>query len=235
MISILLHLYYPESVKTVLPKLTPEFLQGNRLYINLVNSVPFDESAFEKYENLTLIKSPNIGKDIGGKLVLIDSILHQNDDNEYWVFLHDKNSPHTTTGKFWRDSLFTIVDMKNKNTILNHFQNSDISVVTHKLFVRNEWLEKEKRFDTINNDIIKQLMEKYAIKPSSFEFAAGTMFWAKSKPLKEFFTKHNPLRIRETIEKGNVLDHHAGTHAHSWERLLSWIPMGAKNKIAGIE
>jgi len=234
MISIIFHLYYPESVKTVLPLITPEFLNGNKIYVNIVNNIPFDESAFNSYENLTLLKSSNIGKDVGGKLVLIDSLLQLGDENKYWIFLHDKNSPHTTTGKFWRDSLFSIADIRYKSEILKKMENDDIAVVTHKLFIMNEWNEARKKFNTINNDILMDLMAKYNIRPQSYDFAAGTMFWAKSDAMKAFFRKNNPLSIRATLERGNVLDHHVGTNAHSWERLLSWIATGNNKKIAGI-
>jgi lipopolysaccharide biosynthesis protein len=234
MISILLHLYYPESVKSVLPQISPELLEGNKLYINLVNTSPFDLEAFHAYSNLTLVKSSNVGKDIGGKLALIDSLLQQEDDSKYWIFLHDKNSPHTSTGKFWRDSLFSIADIQNKAAILKKMDQADVSVVTHKNFINNEWDERGKRFTTVNNDILKGLMAKYSIKPHSYDFVAGTMFWAKSEALKSFFKKHNPLSIRATLERGNVHDKDTGTTAHSWERLLSWIATGNNKKIAGI-
>ncbi|MBC3538717.1 rhamnan synthesis F family protein [Rufibacter sediminis] len=234
MISVLLHLYYPESVKTVLPQISKDFLVGNKLYINLVNNAPFDESAFDNFDNLTLLKSSNVGKDIGGKLVLIDSLLTMQDNSKFWVFLHDKNSPHTTTGKFWRDSLFSIIDIKNKESILKKMESNNVSVVTHKNYIMNEWDAQQNKFKTINNDKILELKSKYQINPSSYEFAAGTMFWAKSDPLKNFFSKYSPLEIRSTLEKGNVLDHHFGTNAHSWERLLSWIALGETKKIEGI-
>lgn len=234
MISILLHLYYPESVKTVLPQISPELLEGSKLYINLVNTSPFDEEALRSLPNLTLLKSSNMGKDIGGKLVLIDSLLQQDDDSLYWIFLHDKNSPHTPTGKFWRDSLFSIADVRNREAILKQLENDHIGMVTHKNFINNEWDPQNRRFKTVNNDILQQLMAQYAIKPQVYDFAAGTMFWAKSTALRAFFTRHSPLDIRATLEKGNVLDHQAGTHAHSWERLLSWIVLEEHKKIAGI-
>jgi lipopolysaccharide biosynthesis protein len=234
MLSILLHLYYPESVKTVLPQISPELLEGNKLYVNIVNSAPFDESAFDGYKNLTLLRSSNIGKDVGGKLALIDSLMQLNDDSKFWVFLHDKKSPHTTTGQFWRDSLFSIVDARNRDEILGKFSNNNVNAVTHRLFVMNEWNKEKSRFNTINHDILMQLMDRYDIRPESYDFAAGTMFWARSAPLKAFFKKHNPLGIRSSLERGNVLDHHTGTHAHSWERLLSWIAVDNNKKIAGI-
>ena len=234
MISILLHLYYPDSVKTVLPQISPELLEGSKLYINLVNTSPFDLEAFAPYKNLTLLKSSNVGKDIGGKLALIDSLLHQGDDSKYWIFLHDKNSPHTPTGNFWRDQLFSIADIRNKEAILKEMERTDTGVVTHKNFINNEWDGQKKCFQTVNNDILWQLMEKYSIQPPTYDFAAGTMFWARSEALRAFFSKHSPLDIRATLERGNVLDHHAGTHAHSWERLLSWIALENNKKMVGI-
>jgi hypothetical protein len=234
MISILLHLYYPESVKTVLPRISPELIESSKFYINIVNSAPFDERAFAAYKNLTLLKSSNIAKDIGGKLVLIDSLLHRNDDSKFWIFLHDKNSPHSATGAFWRERLFSIVDIRNKETILKKLERADTGVVTHKNFINNEWDGRKKCFDSVNNDILFELMEKYSIQPKTYDFAAGTMFWARSEALRSFFGQHSPLGIRATLERGNVLDHHSGTHTHSWERMLSWIAVGNK-KIAGID
>ncbi|MFT2007612.1 rhamnan synthesis F family protein [Pontibacter sp. 13R65] len=234
MISILLHLYYPESIKTVLPQITKDFLGEDRLYVNLVNSAPFDEKAFEVYDNVTILKSSNVGKDIGGKLVLIDSLMQLKDESKYWIFLHDKHSPHTTTGKFWRDSLFSIVDVRNKELILDYMERIDTNVLTHKNFIMNEWRESSQRFQTINHDKLVELTTKYDVRPRTYEFAAGTMFWAKSEALKRFFSKNHPLDIRATLEKGNVLDHHQGTNAHSWERLLSWIALDNTKRIAGI-
>lgn len=234
MISILLHLYYPDSVKTVLPQISPELLEGSKLYINIVNTSPFDLEDFRPYKNLTLLKSSNVGKDIGGKLALIDSLLQQEDDSKYWIFLHDKNSPHTPTGKFWRDHLFSIAESSNKEAILKEMQRDDTGVVTHKNFINNEWDRRENRFKTVNNDILLQLMGTYAIQPPTYDFAAGTMFWAKSEAMRAFFAKHSPLGIRATLERGNVLDHHAGTHTHAWERLLSWMALENNKKIVGI-
>lgn len=234
MISILLHLYYPDSVKTVLPQISPELLEGSKLYVNLVNTSPFDLAAFPAYKNLTLLKSSNMGKDIGGKLALIDSLLQQEDDSKYWIFLHDKNSPHTATGKFWRENLFSIADSRNKEAILKLLGRGETGIVTHKNFINNEWDERGKRFKTVNNDILLELMDTYSIQPKIYDFAAGTMFWAKSEAFRSFFSKYNPLEIRATLERGNVLDHHFGTHAHSWERLLSWIALGSNKTIAGI-
>lgn len=235
MISVLIHLYYPESLKTILPQIGAELLKKAKLYINLVSNVPFDESLLEQYSDATILRTPNVGKDIGGKLALIDSLLFQGDDSEYWVFLHDKNSPHTPTGQYWRESLFSIATNQNLNKILDILKSPAVNVVTNKNFINNEWNAAKRKFETINNEIIFELLEKYKITPSSYQFAAGTMFWAKSAPLRDFFSKNAPLSIRATLEKGNVLDHHFGTNAHSWERLLSWISLGNTTAIAGIE
>lgn len=217
-----------------MPQLSPELLEGNKLYINIVNTSPFDLEAFRAYPNLTLIRSSNVGKDIGGKLALIDALLQHDDDSKYWIFLHDKNSPHTATGQFWRESLFSIIDIRHKETILKKLESGDTAMVTHKNFINNEWDREKGCFDTRNNEILLQLMEQYSVKPQSYDFAAGTMFWARSEALRTFFSKHSPLSIRATLERGNVLDNTMGTHAHSWERMLSWIVLENNKKIAGI-
>ncbi|MBA3706835.1 MAG: hypothetical protein H0W84_13315, partial [Bacteroidetes bacterium] len=46
--------------------------------------------------NVITTCTPNIGKDIGGKLVLVDLAMNLNPDSDFYIILHDKKSPHTT-------------------------------------------------------------------------------------------------------------------------------------------
>src|SRR5580692_10959782 len=40
-------------------------------------------------QKIILRRSPNQGKDIGGKLVLLDALLHTGAESDYCIFLHD--------------------------------------------------------------------------------------------------------------------------------------------------
>ncbi len=71
-------------------------------------------------------------------------------------------------------------------------------------------------------------------KSSDHRFVAGTMFWARAKPLLEFFRQHAPLDIRKGLEAGNVIDEKHGTNTHAWERMLSWIILEKGYQIKGM-
>jgi lipopolysaccharide biosynthesis protein len=93
---------------------------------------------------------------------------------------------------------------------------------------------EEGQFIGNNKNILNNLLGNYQIKPSSFAFVAGTMFWARAKPMKDFFCSYDPLEIRKDLEDGNVLDNFSGTITHSWERVLSWIITSKGFLIKGI-
>jgi lipopolysaccharide biosynthesis protein len=60
------------------------------------------------------------------------------------------------------------------------------------------------------------------------------MFWVRSEIIVSFFKRYNALKIRATLENGNVLDNEFGTKTHAWERMLSWIAGSQGYYIQGI-
>ncbi|QHL85949.1 hypothetical protein GU926_00215 [Nibribacter ruber] len=188
-----------------------------------------------EFEGSLVIKTTNVGKDIGGKLAMVHLFLMAQDTSDLILFMHDKKSPHTTSGANWRSDLLSIAAEEKLATVEHIFScQEQVGIVASKKFILNEYNQQNKSFTTTNDFLLKKLRETYGLKNTTFEFVGGTMFWIRSKIVREFFLKHSPLKIRESLEVGNVLDHEKGTYTHSWERLLSWIALDQGYKIVGI-
>lgn len=234
MIAVFLHIYYKESIEEMAPVLKPLKQIGATFFINL--TAPLTATDIKKLElpEAFIKVSYNKGKDIGGKLLLLQQWLLLGAKEEYLIFLHDKKSPHSPLAHFWKTELFKIIDCHNIKVALTHFtNNAKTGIICSKAFIRNEHITGTD-FNTTNNLLLKELISKYNIITDDYSFVAGTMFWCRSAAYKIFFTLNSPLSIRATLENGNIDDFQKGTITHSWERLLSWIAMANKQKIYGI-
>lgn len=238
-ITILAYVYYESSLSSIL-----EYLLSLKEYdTTILFCISTDNIASQEtikkintnFSNALIIKVPNIGKDIGGKLALIDLSLKLNLKSDYYIFLHDKKSPHTSLGDIWRKKLFQIVEYQNIEKIENMFKDNDtLGIIAANEFIINEYDSTTGNFNCTSNLILKKLIRHYKFKLNNYDFVGGTMFWARAEIFNDFFSKYEPLEIRATLEKGNVLDHNHGTHTHAWERILSWIAINKGYTIKGI-
>lgn len=235
-ISIFFHNYYGQHRQWI------EFFSkkipiGFNLFYNIVEdsfyNVDEDNASFVRTNDsitesclskLIVRKSPNLGKDIGGKLVLLDTYLHLKEETEFIIFLHDKNSPHKIQNKEWQQKLFQIVEPDFIKQALSFFKtNPKTGIIAGTESVRNEYDYSQQSFSGNNKSQLTQLRSEYGVNNADYRHVAGTMFWVRSLPLVSFFKKHSPLDIRKTLEEGNVMDENTGTITHAWERMLSWI------------
>jgi lipopolysaccharide biosynthesis protein len=178
----------------------------------------------------------NKGKDIGGKLLLIELLLKLYSDVPYIIFLHDKKSYHKLSGTFEKKKLFEIINPANFKTILQLFEsNPRTGIVCNTDVIRNEYDKATNTFNTPNSSLLKQLMKEYEINTTDYSFVAGTMFWVRASLMIDFFNQFNPIKVRSTLEEGNMLDAVQGTVTHSWERLLSWIVTSKGFTLQGIK
>lgn len=186
-------------------------------------------------KNLVCLKTSNLGKDIGGKFVLLDLIMTSYNSVEYIAFSHDKKSYYKHSGDFECIQLNTILQPDLFIKIIELFeQERDTGIICNKNVIKNEYDSKQNIFLTKNNELIKKYLALYNINISDYRFVAGTMFWIRSSVLKDFFVVNKILEIRSTFERGNVLDHKSGSITHTWERLLSFITTSKGFKITGI-
>lgn len=240
-IVLLVHLYYKHTPEELRQLISLPKEMNITIVFNLLNEHQHqNKTAITDYQNnsghqVFIIETPNIGKDIGGKLALVDLCLQLNIKANYYILLHDKKSPHTLLGDIWREKLFRIIEPQNIEKIKRMFdEDSKLGIVAAKEFVMNEYNNSTGNFNCTSNQIIKKLILQYKLNLSNFDFVGGTMFWIKAEIFNAFFLKHNALEIRATLEKGNVLDHEHGSNTHAWERMLSWIAIDQGYKIKGI-
>ncbi|MEW6108503.1 MAG: rhamnan synthesis F family protein [Nitrospirota bacterium] len=232
--TILTHCYYGlENIVEIISKVSASY------HTNVLINCPFPSHTALKDvlvpDNFILRKSPNVGKDIGGKLVLLDTFMKLDLSSKYLVFVHDKKSPHLATGEQWFKDLLRIIEPTNISQILSEFEkDSSIGIVATKSAIKDEYDVKAKKYLSNNGDILLKLQEKYQVNPNDYRYIAGTMFWVRTELILNFFKKFHPLKVREELEYGNVMDSCSGTFTHSWERMLTWLVTAQGYKIKGI-
>src|ERR1700739_3964426 len=238
-IAVLTHIYYDGSYDF----LKNDLLNFNEFTTDYLFNISIDcaqkdkviESIQTDFPNAFIIETPNIGKDIGGKLALIDLYLRLKIQSDYMILLHDKVSPQALNGEEWRDKLLKITKKDTIKTILGLFKSdTSIGVIANQECILNEYSAETNSFSTVNNDLLKASIAQYNIKPTHYSFIAGTMFWVKSNIIKDFFSKHPPLEMRKKLEHGNVLDNLIGTYTHTTERLFGLIAESQGYKIKGV-
>jgi lipopolysaccharide biosynthesis protein len=238
-IGVIVHMYYCQSLELMKQQLTVFNEYNCVLFFNICSSSFEKENLYRDlraaYPGAFIIETPNIGKDIGGKLAIIDLCVKLKIDLDYLIFLHDKKSPHSALGDVWRKKLFRIIEQENIESILKMFEtNRKIGVVGAQEFIVNEYDKKTVGFNSTSNGILKELISKYELKLDTHDFIGGTMFWIRAELIISFFSRYSSLEIRSSLEKGNVLDYKKGTYTHAWERMLSWIATDSGYSIKGI-
>ena len=237
-IAVLYHIFYEDSYEVVCKELQPLQKYSPVLLFNICTDTPGRKNMAKQlkqtFPGCFVIFTSNRGKDIGAKLALFQLLLQLEMNTDYILLLHDKKSLQALKDITWKNDLLKIILPWNIETILQCFQqNKNCGLIAAKKYIITEPIENN-QFTGMNGTLLERLLVSYDIKPASFEFVGGTMFWARATPLLEFFMRHNPLEIRKELENGNVIDNFSGTTTHSWERLLSWIVTAEKFYIKGI-
>lgn len=238
-ITVFIHLYYENGFNVISDRLNNLSSYNVNLLVNIsADNAKKTELAYtinEQYPNSIIISSPNTGKDIGGKLALMDLYLATNQQSEYILLLHDKDSPQVLYNEKWRDNLMKIAEKENINKILTLFEhNPAVGIICSSNHISNEYDKLKNEFKTTNNQILKNYINKFQFNIKDYSFVAGNMFWVRSCIYKDFFEKHNPLELRSELEKENVLDNEKGTKTHSLERVFSWLATNQGYTISGI-
>lgn len=238
-VSVVCHLYYPHTIFSFLIKLS----SLKRINASFILNISFTLSVECEFLNIlkgcfpdgTFLVSPPLGRDIGGKLAALGVLLKKDIPGKYTLIIHDKLSPHSPLGTKWRDELLKIITAKNVLRVISKFErNEEIGLITAENSIQNEYNPDNKTFRCTSSEILVGLIKKFNLEIDNYNFSAGSIFWIRTSVLKSFFEKNKPLKIRETLEAGNVLDFNNGTQVHAWERLISFLPNAYGLKISGI-
>lgn len=219
--TVIIHIYYENSWRLIEKKCAWLLQSAEQTIITYCHDQVADEI---NRPGVILLKVPNVGKDIGGKLVSLNYYLQFGRRTDLLIFLHDKISPQTINADYWFNELYSIFDRERFQSALELFEKKkQVGIVGSRSFLKNEYDRQTQSFETTNNDLLTRLIKEYGLVCREYFFIAGTIFIARSRIYEAFFLKYAPLKIREKLERGNVLDLGEGTYTHCWERLLSFI------------
>jgi lipopolysaccharide biosynthesis protein len=237
--TIICHLFYPDLSRKLLHNLAQIDDEETTFLINIQGNGYEQESLYaktkEKLKNVKIIQTPNKGRDIGAKFCLISLLLQLRIESEYTLIIHDKKSPHLEYGTIWRDELTKIATPRYMKEIFEAFKlNSEAGIVSSAKYIQNEYLKNSDSFACNCSDQIRELLRKYKIELSNYDFVAGNIFWIRTRLLTSFFKNRDIFKIRADLERGNALDFNVGTYIHSWEIIMSWIATSQGYKIYGI-
>jgi glycosyltransferase involved in cell wall biosynthesis len=237
LITFLTHIYYENSWEEIKYKLK-DFDNGENHFLFSISEACLVKDHIiadikRSFENAHYLITSNIGKDIGGKMALIDIYLLLGFKSNFIVFLHDKQSPHSIIGESWKKGLFKIIDINNERAILSAFRDPQVGIVGDRNQIINEYDTVTGNFKN-NSQISKRLLLQFDMNIENYDFLGGSMYWIRSSIIEHFFKKNHPIGTRENLEAGNVLDLHEERLAHSWERMFSWIATNEGYNIKGI-
>ena len=225
--AVFYHIFYEDTIHSIEEELQYLHQYQPAFFFNISADMPntnyINYELKKKFPGCHTVSSSNKGKDIGGKLLLLKLYFLLRRTSTWFLFLHDKKSLQAVNAELWRKELFRIVQLEELNKIEQiALQDSKCGIIAAK-----DCIKYEKRVDgtfvSINQHHMQSLVNRFNLKPSSYNYVGGTMFWARATIMEQFFKLIDPLYVRAELESGNVLDDQSGTLTHSWERLLSWI------------
>lgn len=231
-ITVLIHIYYPGSWKRISERCKTLLKSSANVIITACHD---DVIAELNNTDAVILRVTNVGKDIGGKLTGMYYYLTFCTPTDYLVFIHDKTSPQTINPEFWFDKLLGIFENERLDELMELFNtNKLVGIAGSKLFLKNEYSQYEKKFNTTNNNILLKLIGQFGLTCKTYNYIGGTIFMARSRIFETFFTTWSPFAIRESLERGNVLDLKQGTYTHSWERMFCFIAEDQGYKVVGV-
>ncbi len=237
-IAVLYHLFYEDTFVNVGRELQPLLDFETCFLFNICEDTPGKKSIVAALQNefpgCYIIFTSNKGKDIGGKLALLNLFLRSKEEADLMVFLHDKKSLQALKSSRWKKDLLKIITPENCKKIIRMFrENKDTGLIATKEYIIEEPFT-EGKFSGKNGIMLERLLQQYEVSSPVNSFVAGTMFWVRAKAMIDFFLQHDPLEVRMDLEDGNILDNFSGTITHSWERILSWVITSQGYSIKGI-
>jgi glycosyltransferase involved in cell wall biosynthesis len=181
-IAVILHLFYEdlfEEIKEYLQNL-PDF----DLYISMPRSLRgFTDHVFSSFPNAKIYFTENRGRDILPFISIYRNICLLN--YKYLLKIHTKKSPHREDGDAWRADVYgkLLGSPEIISSVMLAFEtNQAIGVIGpkgHVIDYRVYWGNNKKKTEELAQRV------KICLKDNkSFNFVAGSMFWAKPDALR---------------------------------------------------
>lgn len=216
-IAVLLHLYYADLADEFLERLA--CLPGRAdLFVTTTTALDRDrlQTAFSRWQAgaVQVMQVQNRGRDVAPKFV---SLAHVHDDYELCLHLHGKKSLHWPHGTAWRRQLLDCLvgDAATVRSILAAFAaDPRLGVIFPKPWAPLEcainWGHEYERAEAL-----ARRMGIHVTPETPLEFAAGSMFWARSaalRPLLELGLRTEDFPVEDGLHQQGL--------AHTIERLV---------------
>lgn len=236
---VLAHLYYEDVSVLLLKQLGPLRSDDTLFLFNVQDNAPGRLRIIHEVRQLfpaSLVASfPAIGRDIGGKLYLIELMRELGIATELILLIHDKKSPHIRDGAIWRQKLYRIIEPKMVEKVEGLFKSDpSIGLIGSKELVQNEFDSESGRFDCTSAKQIEQLIYLLQMRVNNYNYIAGSTFWVRNNLIDDFFSRRDIPTIINGLERMNCLDHTIGTSVHAWERIFSWIANNGGQRVYGV-
>ncbi len=228
MIAIFLHIYWVETLNSLLKRLKDVPFKFN-LYVNLVEnfSDKVSQDILNQYPTAKINISPNQGMDPGGQLRTLKYWLSNGQDEEFLIFIHSKKDNEC------RECMSSIISPKKALNAINKFKDSQVGMIGVK-----EWHLDSSFTDSQSLQYSMPICccEFYCnwLKLNNFEtkrygFIGGTMFWVRAKIYKDLFKDFPILDLVQELEP-----YATGGKIHALERIFGYIVLSAGYRIEGV-
>jgi glycosyltransferase involved in cell wall biosynthesis len=180
--AVILHLFYEELFEEIETYLIN--LHQFDLYISMPKSISgLKDRIFASYPDARIFFTENRGRDISPFIIIYKNISSL--DYNYLLKIHTKKSPHREDGDTWRADVFRklLGSSETIDSAMSAFENNpEIGVIGpkgHVIDYRIYWGSNKKKTEELASRAGVSVKKNY-----SFNFVAGSMFWAKPKALR---------------------------------------------------
>src|SRR5215216_5341070 len=145
-IAVLYHIFYEDTVDTIVTELESLHRFQPIFFFNVSTETPnallIKQTLLKAFPGSIVTLSSNKGKDIGGKLVLLNTCLEIGIEPDWILFLHDKKSLQSLNSKAWKADLMKIINSDSlgeiDRTIAEHNKCGIIATQGYVVEERNE-------------------------------------------------------------------------------------------------
>lgn len=233
--AVMVHAYYPDILKEILPLL--KNLDSHDAYVFIPEGSPMHQAHVKRSVRLNqfkkIIVGESKGRDMGGFLHIAQHILNSKARYDACLVVHTKKSPQypVNMANAWRKMLIdSLIGSKSASDYALQllFSESNINLVGSQDFLHRYHLTRG--FGNYSRYV--QLCKLFEIPVQDTDFIAGTMFWVRFSVIKEYLTRSKLAAAIGLLEEGAFPE---PSYAHTWERFIGLLASTEGGKIKGIE
>jgi len=233
--AVMVHAYYPDILKEILPLL--KNLGSHDAYVFIPEGSPMHQAYVKRSVRLNqfkkIIVGESKGRDMGGFLHIAQLILNSKSRYDACLVVHTKKSPQypVNMANAWRKMLLDpLIGSKSASDYALQllFSENDINLVGAQDFLQCYHLTRG--FGNYSRYV--HLCKLFEIPVHDTDFIAGSMFWVRFSVIRKYLTQPKLAAAIRLLEQGAFPE---PSYAHTWERFIGLLSSIDGGKIKGIE